>query len=187
MAFLPISLVFCRTDLIVKQYYNWDHSTGQCSPSSKGCHGHSVSHKKIRRVFFKLWGSNLPQFFNIYFKEVILELLAPICKREKCGIHSHGFFPPEASLPALDGGVDSLSTEAFRPCSDLICPLPTQVPYPYLPVLPLRQGGDAPGVDLMAPQTDVQFLTIKTFVWFSLLLWCHPGWSRVGFLECFPS
>ena len=31
-----------------------------------------------------------------------------------------------------------------------------------LPVLPLRQGGDAPGVDLMAPQTDV--LTIKTLL-----------------------
>ena len=155
MLFLPISLVFCRTDLIVKQYYNWDHSTGQCSPSSKGCHGHSVSQKKIRCVFFKLWVSKLSQFLIKYtLKGLILELLAPICKREKGGIHSHGFFPPEASLPALDGGVDRLSTEAFRPCSDLICPLPTQVHYPYLPVLPLRQGGDAPGVDLMTSWID---------------------------------
>ena len=31
-----------------------------------------------------------------------------------------------------------------------------------LPVLPPRRGGDAPGVDLMASQIDVQFLTIKT-------------------------
>ena len=118
---------------------------------------------------FKLWGSNLSQHLKKkknkkHFKELVLELLAPICKREKSSIHSRGFFPPEASLPALDGGVDRLSTEAFLPCSDLICPLPTQVPYPYLTVLPLRQGGDAPGVDLMASQTDVQFLTIKTFV-----------------------
>ena len=39
---------------------------------------------------------------------MVLELLAPICKREKSGIHSHGFFPPKASFPALDGGVDRL-------------------------------------------------------------------------------
>ena len=32
---------------------------------------------------FKPWGSNLPQFFRIQFKGVRLELLAPICKREK--------------------------------------------------------------------------------------------------------
>ena len=145
-------------------------------------------HRKRSGVsFFKLWGSNLSQFFRIYFKEVILELLASICKREKCGIHSHGFFPLEASLPALVGGVGRLSTEAFLPCSDLVCPLLTQVPYSYLPVLPLMRGGDAPGVDLMASHIDVHFLTIKAFVWFSLLLWCHPGWSRVAFLECFPS
>ena len=163
MALLPISYFL----------WNWsscetvslrNHSTGQCSPSSKGCHGHSVSQKKIRRVFFKLWGSNLSQLFKIYFKEVILELLAPICKREKCGIHSHGFFPPEASLPALDGGVDRLSTEAFFPWLNLVCPLPTQVPYLSLLGLPPRCGGDAPGVDLMASQIDVHFLTIKTYV-----------------------
>ena len=31
-------------------------------------------------------------------------------------------------------------------------------------VLPPRHGGDAPGVDLMASQIDVQVLTIKTLV-----------------------
>ena len=40
-------------------------------------------------------------------------MLAPICKREKSSIQSRGFFLPEASLPALDGGVDRLSTKAF--------------------------------------------------------------------------
>ena len=30
--------------------------------------------------------------------------------------------------------------------------------------LPLRRGGDAPGVDLMASLTDVQLLTIKTLL-----------------------
>ena len=39
----------------------------------------------------------------------------------------------------------------------------TGVSLSSLPVLPPRHGGDAPGVDLMASQTDVQLLTIKTF------------------------
>ena len=83
-----------------------------------------------------------------------MELLAPICKREKSGIHSHGFFPSEASLPALNGGVDRLSSEAFFP-GQTVCPLPTQAPYSSLRVLPLRRGGAAPGVDLMASQIDL--------------------------------
>ena len=58
----------------------------------------SVSQKKIRCVFLKFWGSNLSQLFKIHFKGVVLKLLAPICKREKSGIHRCGFFPPEASL-----------------------------------------------------------------------------------------
>ena len=39
-----------------------------------------------------------------------------------------------------------------------------QVTYSSLLVLRLRQGGDAPGVDLMASLTDVQLLTIKTLL-----------------------
>ena len=70
----------------------------------------------------------------------------------------------EASLPALDGGVDRLYTKAFLPWLDLVYPLPTQAPYSSLPVLPPGWGGDAPGVDLMAPVTDVQLLTIKTLL-----------------------
>ena len=70
----------------------------------------------------------------------------------------------EASLPALDGGVDRLYTKAFLSWSDLVCPLPTQATCSALPVLPLRRGGDAPGVDLMASLTDVQLLTIKTLL-----------------------
>ena len=42
-----------------------------------------------------------------------MELLAPICEREKSSIQSHGFFPPEASLPTLDGGVDRRYTKSF--------------------------------------------------------------------------
>ena len=33
---------------------------------------------------------------------------------------------------------------------------------PPLPILPLRRGGDALGVDLMASQIDIQVLIIKT-------------------------
>ena len=42
-----------------------------------------LTHRKIGYVFFNLWGSNLSQFFRTQFKGVRLELLAPICKREK--------------------------------------------------------------------------------------------------------
>ena len=73
-------------------------------------------------------------------------------------------FLPEASFPALDGGVDRFSTKAFLPWLDLVCPLLTQAPYFSLLVLPLGWDGDAPGVDLMASQTDVQFLTMKNLL-----------------------
>ena len=70
----------------------------------------------------------------------------------------------EVSLPHLDGGVDRLYKKAFIPWSDLVCPFLTQAPYSALPGLPLRWDGDALGVDLMASQTSVQFLTIKTLL-----------------------
>ena len=92
-----------------------------------------------------------------------------------------------ASLPALDGDVDRLSTKAFLLWSELVCPLQTQVSYLSLPVLPLRGNGDTPGVYLMASQIDFQFLTTKKFVWFSHFLWCHLGWSRVIFWNVSPA
>ena len=70
----------------------------------------------------------------------------------------------EASLPALDGGVDRLFHEAFLPWLNLVCPLPMQATYLSLLVLPPRWGGDAPGVDPMASLTDIQLLTIKTLL-----------------------
>ena len=91
-----------------------------------------------------------------------LELLAPICKREKKVTST--IFLPEASLSSLGGGVDRFYTKAFLSWSDLVCPSPTQAIYSSLPVLPPRWGGDAPGVDLMASLTDVQLLTIKTLL-----------------------
>ena len=100
---------------------------------------------------------------------MVLELLAPICKREKSGIHSHRFFPLEASFPTLDACVDRLSTEAFLPWSDLACPLPTQMSYSSICVLSPRQGGDAPGVDLMAPR--LIFSSLPPSPLFDLLEW----------------
>ena len=73
-------------------------------------------------------------------------------------------FLPEASLPALDGGVDRLHTKAFLPWLELVCSLLMQMPYLSLPALPLSQGGDTSGVDLMTAQTIVQLLTIKTLL-----------------------
>ena len=74
---------FYRTGLIVKQYYNWDPSTNQCSPCSKGYCGHSVSQKTIRHVFLKSGDQTCPSFLKIHFKGVVLNWLAPICKRKK--------------------------------------------------------------------------------------------------------
>ena len=145
--------------LLISFLWNWssckmvsllrDPLTGQCSPSSKGYRGHSVSKKKIRHVFLNSGDQTCPSFFFfflIHFKGVVLELLAPIYKGEKRSIHSCGFFVTEESFPALDGGVDKLSTEAVHLWSDLVCPLPTQAFYSFLLVLPPRPGGDAPGV-----------------------------------------
>ena len=70
----------------------------------------------------------------------------------------------EMSLPDLDGGVNRLYKKAFLPWSDLVCPFPMQAPYSALPVLPLRQDGNAPGVDLMASRVNIQCLTIKTLL-----------------------
>ena len=112
MLLLPISLVFlqnwsnCRTVLYLR-----DPPTGHRLPSSNGYRGHAVSHRKTRCVFFKPWGSNLSQFFRIQFKGVRVELLAPICKKKKKATST--IFLPEASLPALDGGVDRHYTKSF--------------------------------------------------------------------------
>ena len=76
-------------------------------------------------VFFKLWGSNLSQFFQIHFKGVRLELLGPIFKKETGPAPS--FYC--STFPALVGGVDRLYTKAFLSWSDLVCPLLMQVPY----------------------------------------------------------
>ena len=67
----------CKTVL-----YSRDPPTDHRSLSSNGYCDHSLSHRKTKCVFFKLWGSNLSQFLRIQFKGVRLELLAPMCKRE---------------------------------------------------------------------------------------------------------
>ena len=113
-----------------------------------------------------------PSLSKYILKGVVLELLAPFWKREKSGIHNCGFFLPEAILSSLDEGGNRLSIEVFLPWSDLACPLLTQVPSLFLSALlvPLRWNRDAPGVYLMASQTDFQFLTIKNLAWFPLFL-----------------
>ena len=83
-----------------------------------------------------------------------MELLAPIYKREKKQ-HPKPWLLSTRGIPRiLDGDVDRISTDAFLPWLDLVCPLLTQVPYLSLLVLPPRWGGDVPRLDLMASQTD---------------------------------
>ena len=78
--------------------------------ASNGYCGHAVSHRKTRCIFLKPWGSNLSEFFRIQLKGVRLDLLVPICKRNKA---TSAIFLPKASLPALDGGIDRRYTKSF--------------------------------------------------------------------------
>ena len=68
------------------------------SPSSKGYCGHSVSQKKIRNVFLN--SGDQTCLSKYIFKWVVLELIAPIYKREKSSIHScfFFFFPTRSAL-----------------------------------------------------------------------------------------
>ena len=63
-------------------------------------------------VFFKLWGSNLSQFFRIHVKGVRLKLLVPICKREKKSI---GDPWPSCLLPSkMDGWICCRKGDPFQ-------------------------------------------------------------------------
>ena len=77
---------------------------------------------------------------------------------------TRAIFLLEASLPALDGGVDRLYIKSFFFLVRLSLSLTDAGTVLTLLVLPPRRGGDAPGVDLMAFLTDVQLLTIKTLL-----------------------
>ena len=121
------------------------------------------------RGFLDYGDQTYTSFSMIQFKGVVLELLATICKREKSGTQCHGFFLPEVSLSALDGDGDRSSTKLPSLAGVNLSFTDTGVSLSSLWVLPPRQGGGAPRVDLMASQIDVQFLTIKIFVCFLLL------------------
>ena len=123
MSLLPFSLIFYRTDLVVKTVIIelLQQVSVSCLPKYTTailCH-----RRRSGMSFLNSGDQTCPSifFFLIHFKGMVLEELAPICKREKSSIHNRGFFPLEASFPALDGGADRLSTEAFFPWSDLVC------------------------------------------------------------------
>ena len=123
----------CKTVLSLR-----DPPTGHHSLSSSGYCGHAVlSHRKTRCVFFKPWGSNLSQFFMIQFKGVRLELLAPICKREKS---DQRHLSTRSIPPCSRGGCRQTLYQSFSFLAGLVCPLPTQATCSSLPVLPPRQG-----------------------------------------------
>ena len=106
-------------------------------------------------------GDQIYPFFRIQFKGARLELLAPICKREK-------------------SDQQHLSTRGIPLCSRWGCrqtfhqSFPSLAPYSPLPALPPRQGRGAPGIDLMAFQTRVQFRTIR------IVLASYATWGAIG-------
>ena len=82
-----------------------------------------------------------------------LELLAPICKREKK--RPAPFFLREASLPALDGGVDRHYTKSFSFLIGLSLSLTDTGAVRIPPGSTNKTGWRCTGVDLMASLTDV--------------------------------
>ena len=68
---------------------------------------------------------------------------------------TRAIFLLEASLPALDGGVDRLYIESFSFLVGLSLSVTNAGAVLTLSVLPLRRGGDVPGVDLIASIPDV--------------------------------
>ena len=74
---------------------------------------------------------------------------------------TRAIFLPEASLLALDGGVDRLYTKSFSLLVGLSLSLTDAGAVSTLSVLPPRWGGDVPGVDLIAPLPDVQLFTFN--------------------------
>ena len=74
---------------------------------------------------------------------------------------TRAIFLPEASLPALDGGVDRLYTKSFSFLVGLSLSLTNAGVVSTLLVPPLRWGGDVPGVDLIASLSDVQLFTFN--------------------------
>ena len=86
--------------------------------------------------FFNYGDQTSPNFLKIHFKRVALELPTAICKREESGIHGRGPFPLGVSLPALDEGVDRLSTKAFLPWSDFAAYWCRKPPHPsHCPIM----------------------------------------------------
>ena len=106
-------------------------------------------------VSFLSPGDQIYPFFRIKFKGVRLELLAPICKREKK--RPVPFFLPEASLPALDGGVDRRYTKRFSFLVGLSLSLTHAVHIP--PGSTTEMGWGCTRVDLIASLLDVQLFT----------------------------
>ena len=72
---------------------------------------------------------------------------------------TRAIFLPEASLPALDGGVDRLYTKSFSFLVGLSLSITDAVTvYSSLLVQPQRWGGD---VDLIASLLDIQLFTLN--------------------------
>ena len=74
---------------------------------------------------------------------------------------TRAIFLLEASLPALDGGVDRLYIKSFSFLVGLSLSVTDAGAISTLLVLPPRRGGDVPGIDLIASIPDVQLFTFN--------------------------
>lgn len=96
--------------------------------------------KAVYKGLFRLWGLNLSQVFKIQLKGVVLELLAPICKREKSSTQCHTFFPTGGIPPCSRWGWRQVFHLSFLPWLELTCLLPMQVSH-YCPFPFYHRGG----------------------------------------------
>ena len=121
MSFLPISLFCYTTVLVVKEQQLRIFNQAVFAIFQRILCPFSITEEDrvcLFFFFFNYGDQTSPNFLKIHFKRVALELPTAICKREESGIHGRGPFPLGVSLPALDEGVDRLSTKAFLPWSD---------------------------------------------------------------------
>ena len=152
----------------------------QLSPKTQGFESGDNICPRIYPSKVKLWGSNLSQFLK-YISEGVLELLAPIYKREKSDVQHPCFFPLGCPLPVLNGGGgDRLSTEAFLAWSDSVWPYPCRhfARSPQLSSF-CQWGGAA--VDPAHPKLVSSSLPSRPLFDLPFFLWCHPECNRVVF------
>ena len=128
---------------------------------------HMISSIDVEKAFDKMQ--------HLFMIKTLTKMGENICEHNKCYYDK----PTKGIPPCSRWEWRQTFHKAILPWSDLVCPLMTQVPSAFL-TLPLRQGGDAPGVELMASQTDLVSYH-QDLCLICPFLWWHPGCNRVAF------